>query len=48
MDGQVSKAITENELAQNLLDRELEQIDIMYNNNRPVGKFSTYVNRQSR
>ena len=48
MDGQISKSVVENKLADEILAKELEQIDIMYNNNRPIGKFSTYVNRQSR
>lgn len=48
MDGQHGKAITEEQLAQNFLDIELEKIDIRSNNNSINRKFSTYVNRQSR
>ena len=48
MDGQHGKALTEEQLAQNFLDIELEKIDIRSNNNSINHKFSTYVNRQSR
>ena len=48
MDGQHGKALTEEQLAQNFLDIELEKIDIRSNNNSINRKFSTYVNRQSR
>lgn len=48
MDGQHGKALTEEQLAQNFLDIELEKIDIRSNNNSINKKFSTYVNRQSR
>jgi hypothetical protein len=48
MDGQHGKALTEEQLAQNFLDIELEKIDIRNNNNSINKKFSTYVNRQSR
>jgi len=48
MDGQHGKALTEEQLAQNFLDIELEKIDIRNNNNSINHKFSTYVNRQSR
>ena len=48
MDGQHGKALTEEQIAQNFLDIELEKIDIRSNNNSINHKFSTYVNRQSR
>lgn len=48
MDGQHGKALTEEQLAKNYLDIELEKIDIRSNNNSINHKFSTYVNRQSR
>ena len=48
MDGQHGKALTEEQIAQNFLDIELEKIDIRNNNNSINHKFSTYVNRQSR
>lgn len=48
MDGQTSKAIVESDRAEGHLFKELERIDIISNNNRPVTKFSTYVNRQAR
>lgn len=48
MDGQHGKALTEEQLAQNYLDIELEKIDIKNNNNTINKKFSTYVSRQSR
>lgn len=48
MDGQTSKAIVESQRAEELLNKELEKVDIISNNNRPVTKFSTYVNRQAR
>lgn len=48
MDGQTSKAIVESDRADGLLKLELEKVDIMSNNQFPVTKFSTYVNRQSR
>ena len=48
MDGQTSKAIVESERADGLLKLELEKVDIMSNNQFPVTKFSTYVNRQAR
>lgn len=48
MDGQHGKALTEEQLARNYLDIELEKIDIRNNNNSINHKFSTYVNRQSR
>ena len=48
MDGQTSKAIIEQDRAGELLSLELEKVDIMSNNQIPVTKFSTYVNRQSR
>lgn len=48
MDGQHSKAISEEQLAKEYLDLELEKIDLRSNNNSINHKFSTYVNRQSR
>lgn len=48
MDGQHGKALTEEQIARNYLDIELEKIDIRNNNNSINHKFSTYVNRQSR
>jgi len=48
MDGQHGKALTEEQIAKNYLDIELEKIDIRNNNNSINHKFSTYVNRQSR
>lgn len=48
MDGQTSKAIVESDRADGHLFKELERIDIISNNNRPVTKFSTYVNKQAR
>lgn len=48
MDGQTSKAVVESERAEQLLKLELEKVDIISNNQFPVTKFSTYVNRQSR
>ena len=48
MDGQHGKALTEEQLAQDYLDTQLEKIDIRSNNNSINKKFSTYVNRQSR
>ena len=48
MDGQHGKALTEEQIAKNYLDIELEKIDIRSNNNSINHKFSTYVNRQSR
>jgi len=48
MDGQTSKAIVESDRAEEHLFKELERIDIISNNNRPVTKFSTYVNKQAR
>ena len=48
MDGQHGKAITEETIAENYLNTELEKIDIRSNNNSINHKFSTYVNRQSR
>jgi len=48
MDGQTSRAVVEQDRANELLALELEKVDIMSNNQIPVTKFSTYVNRQSR
>jgi len=48
MDGQHGKALTEEQIAKNYLDIELEKIDVRNNNNSINHKFSTYVNRQSR
>jgi hypothetical protein len=48
MDGQTSKAIIEQDRANELLTHELEKVDIISNNQFPVTKFSTYVNRQAR
>jgi hypothetical protein len=48
MDGQHGKALTEEQLAQDYLDTQLEKIDIRSNNNSINKKFSTHVNRQSR
>lgn len=48
MDGQTSKALTEIERAESFLFSELERIDIINNNNKPITRFSTHLNRQSR
>lgn len=48
MDGQVDKALVEEQTAGNYLALELEKIDLRSNNNSINKRFSTYVNRQSR
>ena len=48
MDGQHTKALQEEGVANNYLALELEKIDIRSNNNTINKKFSTYVNRQAR
>lgn len=48
MDGQHTKALQEEGIANNYLALELEKIDILSNNNTINKRFSTYVNRQSR
>lgn len=48
MDGQHGKALTEEAVAKNYLDTQLEKIDIRSNNNSINKKFSTYVSKQSR
>jgi len=48
MDGQHTKALQEEGIANTYLALELEKIDLRSNNNTINKKFSTYVNRQSR
>ena len=48
MDGQTSKAITEEQIAGNYLALELEKVDIQMNNSTVNKKFRTYVNNQAR
>jgi hypothetical protein len=48
MDGQTSKAITEEQIAGNYLALELEKVDIQMNNSTVNKRFRTYVNNQAR
>lgn len=48
MDGQIEKAVLEENVARNYLDMELGKLDNIANNNSINKKISTYVNRQSR
>lgn len=48
MDGQHTKALQEEGIANTYLALELEKIDLRSNNNTINKKFSTYVNRQAR
>lgn len=48
MDGQVEKALIEEQRAEEYLDSELDKVDILSNNNSVGKKITTYVNRQSR
>ena len=48
LDGQLDKAVVEEQIAQNYLAMELERVDNMANNNNLFNKFSTHGTRQSR
>jgi hypothetical protein len=48
MDGQVEKAIIEEQIGEKYLDIELSKLELLTNNNTVGKKISTYVNRQSR
>jgi hypothetical protein len=48
MDGQVEKALVEEQKASDFLDLELDKVEILSNNNSVGKKISTYVNRQAR
>lgn len=48
MDGQVEKAIIEEQIGEKYLDIELSKLELLTNNNTVGKRISTYVNRQSR
>ena len=48
MDGQNEKSITEESIANNYLNIELDKIEYSSNVNQVLSKFSTYVSRQAR
>jgi hypothetical protein len=48
MDGQVEKALIEEQVGEKYLDIELSKLELLTNNNTVGKKISTYVNRQSR
>jgi hypothetical protein len=48
MDGQIEKAILEEGIANDYMDRELGKTDTIFNNNNVNRRFSTYVSRQAR
>ena len=48
MDGQVEKAIIEEQIREKYLDIELSKLEILTNNNTVGKRVSTYVNKQSR
>jgi hypothetical protein len=48
MDGQIEKAVLEENVARTYLDLELGKLDNIANNNSINKKISTYVNRQTR
>lgn len=48
MDGQVEKALIEEQIGEKYLDIELSKLELLTNNNTVGKRISTYVNRQSR
>lgn len=48
MDGQVEKAVLEEQLGEKYLDIELSKLELLVNNNNVGKRISTYVNKQSR
>lgn len=48
MDGQVEKALIEEQVGEKYLDMELSKLELLTNNNTVGKRISTYVNKQSR
>lgn len=48
MDGQVEKALIEEQMGEKYLDIELSKLELLTNNNTVGKRISTYVNKQSR